>query len=65
MGESAMDKMKGKAKEAVGKVTGDRRAESEGKTDQAKGDAKDARGAGRGCRGARPARVRTTGRPCN
>ncbi|MBK3386328.1 CsbD family protein [Streptomyces sp. DEF147AK] len=37
-----MDKMKGKAKEAVGKVTGDRRAESEGKTDQAKGDAKDA-----------------------
>ncbi|AGI91182.1 CsbD family protein [Streptomyces albidoflavus] len=42
MGESAMDKMKGKAKEAVGKVTGDRRAESEGKTDQAKGDAKDA-----------------------
>ncbi|MBV7647862.1 CsbD family protein [Streptomyces albidoflavus] len=42
MGESAMDKMKGKAKEAVGKVTGDRRTESEGKTDQAKGDAKDA-----------------------
>ncbi|MGW4901693.1 CsbD family protein [Streptomyces albidoflavus] len=40
MGESAMDKMKGK--EAVGKVTGDRRTESEGKTDQAKGDAKDA-----------------------
>ncbi|MFD7892860.1 CsbD family protein, partial [Streptomyces albidoflavus] len=33
MGESAMDKMKGKAKEAVGKVTGDRRAESECKTD--------------------------------
>ncbi|MFD4986892.1 CsbD family protein [Streptomyces sp. NPDC058374] len=42
MGESAMDKMKGKAKEAVGKVTGDRRAQSEGKTDQAKGGAKDA-----------------------
>ncbi len=37
-----MDKAKGKAKEAVGKVTGDRRTEAEGKTDQVKGDIKDA-----------------------
>ncbi|MFE9247393.1 CsbD family protein [Streptomyces sp. NPDC007088] len=40
--ESSMDKLKGKAKEAVGKVTGDRRKETEGKTDQTKGRAKDA-----------------------
>ncbi|MEV0846661.1 CsbD family protein [Streptomyces sp. NPDC049954] len=40
--ESSVDKLKGKAKEAVGKVTGDRRKETEGKTDQAKGRAKDA-----------------------
>ncbi len=37
-----MDKMKGKAKEWAGKVTGDERTEAEGKTDQAKGDVKDA-----------------------
>ncbi|MFH9474697.1 CsbD family protein [Streptomyces anulatus] len=37
-----MDKLKGKGKEAVGKVTGDRRKESEGKADQVKGRAKDA-----------------------
>lgn len=42
--ESAMDKIKGKAKEMTGKVTGDQRKEAEGKTDQAKGDAKDAVG---------------------
>jgi uncharacterized protein YjbJ (UPF0337 family) len=35
-----MDKMKGKAKEWVGKATGDKRMESEGKTDEAKGDVK-------------------------
>ncbi|WP_434587890.1 CsbD family protein [Streptomyces sp. A5-4] len=40
--ESAKDKFKGKAKEAMGKMTGDRRQETEGKTDQAKGRAKDA-----------------------
>ncbi|MFH9138511.1 CsbD family protein [Streptomyces sp. NPDC017524] len=40
----AMDKMKGKGKEAVGKLTGDRRKEAEGKADQAKGGAKDAAG---------------------
>jgi uncharacterized protein YjbJ (UPF0337 family) len=37
-----MDKVKGWIKEAVGKVTGDRRTEAEGKTDRAKGEAKDA-----------------------
>ncbi|MFJ8888698.1 CsbD family protein [Streptomyces sp. NPDC102402] len=31
-----MDKIKGKAKEATGKLTGDRRKEAEGKADQAK-----------------------------
>ncbi|MCD9901707.1 MULTISPECIES: CsbD family protein [Streptomyces] len=36
-----MDKLKGKGKEAVGKLTGDRRKESEGKADQAKASAKD------------------------
>ena len=37
-----MDKAKGSVKEAVGKVTGDRRTEAEGKTDQVKGDVKNA-----------------------
>jgi uncharacterized protein YjbJ (UPF0337 family) len=36
------DKVKGAMKEVAGKVTGDRRTEAEGKTDQAKGDAKQA-----------------------
>ena len=36
------DKVKGAIKEGVGKLTGDRRTEAEGKTDQAKGDVKDA-----------------------
>jgi uncharacterized protein YjbJ (UPF0337 family) len=40
--EGAKDKIKGKAKEAMGKMTGDRRKEAEGKTDQAKGRAKGA-----------------------
>ncbi|KOG89940.1 general stress protein CsbD [Streptomyces varsoviensis] len=39
---SAMDKIKGKAKEAVGNATGNDRMKSEGKTDQAKGKAKGA-----------------------
>lgn len=38
---SSKDKLKGKAKEAMGKMTGDRRTEAEGKTDQAKGKTKD------------------------
>ncbi|MEE1841279.1 MULTISPECIES: CsbD family protein [unclassified Streptomyces] len=42
--EGAKDKLKGKAKEAMGKMTGDRRKQAEGKTDQAKGQAKDAMG---------------------
>ncbi|HZS85585.1 MAG TPA: CsbD family protein [Stellaceae bacterium] len=37
-----MDKVKGTAKEAVGKMTGDKRTEAEGKTDQAKGEMKEA-----------------------
>jgi uncharacterized protein YjbJ (UPF0337 family) len=37
-----MDKVKGWIKEAAGKVTGDRRTEAEGKTDQTKGKAKNA-----------------------
>jgi uncharacterized protein YjbJ (UPF0337 family) len=36
------DKTKGAIKEGIGKVTGDRRTEAEGKTDRAKGEAKDA-----------------------
>ncbi|MGA4545315.1 CsbD family protein [Uniformispora flossi] len=40
-GDSAMDKLKGKAKEVAGKVTGDKRQESEGRTDQAKGEVKE------------------------
>ncbi|CAM5331220.1 CsbD family protein [Streptomyces avidinii] len=36
------DQAKGKAKEAVGKVTGNDRLKAEGKTDQAKGKAKEA-----------------------
>lgn len=38
--EGTTDKIKGAIKEGVGKVTGDRRTEAEGKTDQAKGDVK-------------------------
>jgi uncharacterized protein YjbJ (UPF0337 family) len=36
------DKIKGTVKEAVGKLTGDRRTEAEGQTDQVKGDVKNA-----------------------
>lgn len=35
------DKVKGAIKEAVGKLTGDRRTEAEGKTDRTKGEVKD------------------------
>lgn len=45
--ESAKDKVAGKAKEAMGKMTGNKRMESEGKTDQAKGKAKGAAGEAR------------------
>ncbi|MFE2011230.1 CsbD family protein [Streptomyces sp. NPDC059491] len=37
-----MDKVKGKAKEAVGKATGNDRMKAEGKMDQAEGKAKEA-----------------------
>jgi uncharacterized protein YjbJ (UPF0337 family) len=37
-----MDKAKGAVKETVGKVTGDRQTEAEGKADKLKGHAKDA-----------------------
>jgi uncharacterized protein YjbJ (UPF0337 family) len=39
---NAAQRMKGKAKEAAGKLTDDERLEAEGKTDQAKGDVKQA-----------------------
>ncbi|MFE5515153.1 CsbD family protein [Streptomyces sp. NPDC056529] len=39
---SATDKFKGKIKEIAGKVTGDRRLETEGKTDQARAKAQEA-----------------------
>ena len=38
----AFDEIKGKAKEAAGKVTGDERLEDEGKADQVKSDVADA-----------------------
>jgi uncharacterized protein YjbJ (UPF0337 family) len=41
---SGMKKMKGKAKEAAGKATGNDRMAGEGQADQAKGKAKDAMG---------------------
>ncbi|MFF5337306.1 CsbD family protein [Streptomyces sp. NPDC013181] len=47
MNEGAKDKVTGKAKEAMGKMTGDRRKEAEGKADQAKGKTKDAMGGAR------------------
>ncbi|MFF6791855.1 uncharacterized protein YjbJ (UPF0337 family) [Streptomyces filamentosus] len=42
MAKSGMEKGKGKVKETVGKVTGNRRMEAEGKADQAKGAAREA-----------------------
>ena len=42
MASGTADKAKGVVKEAVGKVTGDKRTEAEGKTDQAKGKVKNA-----------------------
>ncbi|MFH8405686.1 CsbD family protein [Streptomyces sp. NPDC018019] len=40
--DSAMKKVKGKAKEMAGKATGDERMKSEGRTDRAQGKAKGA-----------------------
>ena len=42
MASGTMDKVTGAVKEAVGKVTGDKRTEAEGQTDQAKGSVKNA-----------------------
>ncbi len=43
-GEGAMDKAKGRAKEAAGAVTGDKAKKSEGRSDQTKGTAKEKKG---------------------
>ena len=40
--KNAVQDVEGKAKEALGKVTGDRSTENEGRADQAKSDVKDA-----------------------
>lgn len=40
--KNTMDDVAGKGKEALGRVTGDRSTESEGKRDQAKSDLKNA-----------------------
>jgi len=42
--KGAANDMKGKAKEAVGKVTGDTKTEAEGKADQVKGKVENAVG---------------------
>jgi uncharacterized protein YjbJ (UPF0337 family) len=44
MGEGAMDKVKGRAKEAAGAVTGDKAMKSEGRSDQSKGTVKEKKG---------------------
>ncbi|MFE5731540.1 CsbD family protein [Streptomyces sp. NPDC056528] len=41
MGESHMDKAKGKLKETAGKATGNERLKSEGQADQVKGQARE------------------------
>ena len=43
-GEGAMDKLKGRAKEAAGAVTGNEATKSEGRSDQTKGTAKEKKG---------------------
>ena len=43
-GEGALDKAKGKAKEATGAVTGDKAQKSEGRSDQTKGTVKEKKG---------------------
>ena len=40
-GQGALEKAKGKAKEATGAVTGDKEKKAEGRTEQTKGTAKD------------------------
>jgi uncharacterized protein YjbJ (UPF0337 family) len=48
--EGAMDKTKGRAKEATGAVTGDKSSKSEGRADQRKGEAKKKSGAAKDLR---------------
>jgi uncharacterized protein YjbJ (UPF0337 family) len=43
-GEGALDKAKGRVKEAAGAVTGDKEKKAEGSTDQTKGTAKEKKG---------------------
>ena len=43
-GEGATDKLKGRAKEAAGAVTGDEAQKSEGRSEQTKGTAKEKKG---------------------
>ena len=43
-GEGTMDKLKGRAKEAAGAVTGDKEKKAEGSTEQTKGTAKEKKG---------------------
>ncbi len=43
-GEGAMDKLKGRAKEATGAATGDEAAKTEGRSDQRRGTAKEKKG---------------------
>jgi uncharacterized protein YjbJ (UPF0337 family) len=49
-GEGAMDKAKGRAKEAGGALTGDKSQKSEGRADQRKGKAKEKTGAAKDLR---------------
>jgi uncharacterized protein YjbJ (UPF0337 family) len=49
-----IDKIKGGIKDAVGRITGDKRVRAEGKTDKVKGHAEDAaRGAKENAKGAK------------
>jgi len=43
-GEGALDKAKGRAKEAAGAMTGDETKKSEGRSDQTKGTVKEKKG---------------------
>ena len=48
--EGAMDKTKGRAKEAAGAATGDKSSKAEGRADQRKGEAKKKSGAAKDLR---------------
>jgi uncharacterized protein YjbJ (UPF0337 family) len=61
MASGTADKIAGKIKEGIGKLTGDKRTETEGKTDQTKGDVKNA--TGNVSESAKGVRDSVTGRP--